>query len=334
MKKYFAFLPLFACCNGISGTNNMIEDEYVEGTQTQTYFSQNSTDDNLDGEDAKMECLINSLDHQVKLSRQDSICYEEIRNEAFFERFESLRKLIEANEYLKYNSNKQIEILTNWLTKQASNITLHHLYAAVYIDWTNLTAALLNCVNIKKSGKMVSVKNANTIDINQILMEQHQGERCKYRACIHVAVENANPEITLLLLKNGARNNVLIKNRKINKNEKLSAKDLAIHFKKHRLYRNSKEKCVKLDEIIKIINKYEDLPASTAYPSLKNDDGTDRECSICLEQLTNGETVCLLACDHFFHENCKTKWEKERDTCPYCRNPLKVEISNVIHHLS
>ncbi|MFM7859421.1 MAG: RING finger domain-containing protein [Flammeovirgaceae bacterium] len=35
-----------------------------------------------------------------------------------------------------------------------------------------------------------------------------------------------------------------------------------------------------------------------------------------------GDSLITLACFHYFHERCVTKWTESHDTCPVCR--LKI----------
>lgn len=46
---------------------------------------------------------------------------------------------------------------------------------------------------------------------------------------------------------------------------------------------------------------------------------SDAECSICLEELDNGEKNRVLQCGHIFHTGCIEPWLKKYFTCPYCR---------------
>lgn len=43
------------------------------------------------------------------------------------------------------------------------------------------------------------------------------------------------------------------------------------------------------------------------------------ECSICLDELNNGEETRLLQCGHLFHSACVDPWIKQYFNCPYCR---------------
>uniref|UniRef100_A0A0X3P4M6 RING-type E3 ubiquitin transferase n=2 Tax=Schistocephalus solidus TaxID=70667 RepID=A0A0X3P4M6_SCHSO len=45
-------------------------------------------------------------------------------------------------------------------------------------------------------------------------------------------------------------------------------------------------------------------------------------CPICFDDYAAGEVVITLPCEHFFHENCITRWLKEHGTCPICRKNL------------
>ncbi len=51
--------------------------------------------------------------------------------------------------------------------------------------------------------------------------------------------------------------------------------------------------------------------------------GTYKHCSICLEDLKEGEIITKLKCNHEFHDNCISIWLnpiKDINTCPLCRH--------------
>lgn len=41
-------------------------------------------------------------------------------------------------------------------------------------------------------------------------------------------------------------------------------------------------------------------------------------CAICLQELMEGESVRILACEHTFHQQCCDEWLKVKGTCPLC----------------
>ncbi|KAM0557971.1 hypothetical protein ACHAPJ_005135 [Fusarium lateritium] len=47
------------------------------------------------------------------------------------------------------------------------------------------------------------------------------------------------------------------------------------------------------------------------------------ECTICIDELKEGEMAAFLPCKHWFHEECVTLWLKEHNTCPICRTPIE-----------
>ncbi|KID83179.1 Zinc finger, RING/FYVE/PHD-type [Metarhizium guizhouense ARSEF 977] len=47
------------------------------------------------------------------------------------------------------------------------------------------------------------------------------------------------------------------------------------------------------------------------------------ECSICTDEIKVRQTVVVLPCKHWFHENCVVLWLREHNTCPVCRNPIE-----------
>jgi hypothetical protein len=44
------------------------------------------------------------------------------------------------------------------------------------------------------------------------------------------------------------------------------------------------------------------------------------DCSICLENIDNGEKIRVLQCGHIFHTGCVEPWVTKYFTCPYCRH--------------
>jgi hypothetical protein len=46
------------------------------------------------------------------------------------------------------------------------------------------------------------------------------------------------------------------------------------------------------------------------------------ECPICLEQYAKDEKICILQCDHTFHEKCIKEWLKNSENCPNCRENI------------
>ncbi|KAF5181885.1 hypothetical protein FRX31_028528 [Thalictrum thalictroides] len=57
---------------------------------------------------------------------------------------------------------------------------------------------------------------------------------------------------------------------------------------------------------------------------MKKSKGT---CSICLEDMKEGDEVRTLCCDHTFHSKCIWKWVEKQATCPLCRFDMH-SISN------
>ena len=45
----------------------------------------------------------------------------------------------------------------------------------------------------------------------------------------------------------------------------------------------------------------------------------EASCTICLDELNNGEPIVKLSCNHKFHENCAYSWLDKNNTCPMCR---------------
>lgn len=47
------------------------------------------------------------------------------------------------------------------------------------------------------------------------------------------------------------------------------------------------------------------------------------ECSICIDDINEGDMALFLPCKHWFHEDCVVMWLKEHNTCPICRTPIE-----------
>ncbi|KLU81449.1 hypothetical protein MAPG_00538 [Magnaporthiopsis poae ATCC 64411] len=51
--------------------------------------------------------------------------------------------------------------------------------------------------------------------------------------------------------------------------------------------------------------------------------GEKVECTICIDELHQGDEVTVLPCKHWFHGECVVLWLKEHNTCPICRAPIE-----------
>ncbi|XP_026420500.1 RING-H2 finger protein ATL77-like [Papaver somniferum] len=82
----------------------------------------------------------------------------------------------------------------------------------------------------------------------------------------------------------------------------------------------------------KVLNLNKVIPGLTYSSSLSLANGSsncDENCSICLCELSNGETVRVLPkCKHIFHKECIDEWLPFRSlNCPICRVPV-IEVDN------
>eukprot|EP00891_Asterochloris_glomerata_P005960 jgi/Astpho2/5960/e_gw1.00080.156.1_t len=48
----------------------------------------------------------------------------------------------------------------------------------------------------------------------------------------------------------------------------------------------------------------------------------EESCSICLQQLEEGDTLRSLECAHYHHQACLDKWLKLEACCPICKTRL------------
>ncbi|CAN4095841.1 unnamed protein product [Withania somnifera] len=58
-------------------------------------------------------------------------------------------------------------------------------------------------------------------------------------------------------------------------------------------------------------------PANAVGGTKNSDD--ELTCSVCLEQVNDGELIRSLPCLHQFHANCIDPWLRQRGTCPVCK---------------
>ena len=52
--------------------------------------------------------------------------------------------------------------------------------------------------------------------------------------------------------------------------------------------------------------------------------GEQKNCSICLEDFSEGDKIIYLPCFHYYHSACIEKWTKSSNTCPLCNIEIKV----------
>lgn len=65
-----------------------------------------------------------------------------------------------------------------------------------------------------------------------------------------------------------------------------------------------------------------DLDRKTVDRTMLGLDGKT-ECSICIDDMEEGQTAVFLPCKHWFHEECVVLWLREHNTCPICRSPIE-----------
>lgn len=54
------------------------------------------------------------------------------------------------------------------------------------------------------------------------------------------------------------------------------------------------------------------------------------DCSICLESL-DVKTCAKTRCNHAFHPACLERWSSVKNSCPLCREPLRVKTKAHFH---
>ena len=49
------------------------------------------------------------------------------------------------------------------------------------------------------------------------------------------------------------------------------------------------------------------------------ENNNNEQCSICLDEFIENETLFQLNCQHYYHEKCLKDWLKKNRNCPICR---------------
>ena len=49
---------------------------------------------------------------------------------------------------------------------------------------------------------------------------------------------------------------------------------------------------------------------------------TEYRCSVCLDNINEGDSEIELQCEHRFHVRCLHEWAKRRNSCPVCRHTI------------
>jgi len=100
------------------------------------------------------------------------------------------------------------------------------------------------------------------------------------------------------------------------------------------------KKCCMFTKKGKVCNSYQTKQKNgfcKIHQKFKNLIKKDKKCSICLE--SNKKQLAFLNCKskHFFHRECILNWLKENNTCPICREQIKINnkknIDKIIHLL-
>ena len=72
----------------------------------------------------------------------------------------------------------------------------------------------------------------------------------------------------------------------------------------------------------------ESLPKKAADAEILGN-AEKEDCSICMSEVTMGDIVSILPCNHWFHPDCAKMWLKEHDTCPICRVGIMSKSEDV-----
>mmetsp|Transcript_29770 Transcript_29770/g.48082 ORF Transcript_29770/g.48082 Transcript_29770/m.48082 type:complete len:271 (-) Transcript_29770:421-1233(-) len=93
----------------------------------------------------------------------------------------------------------------------------------------------------------------------------------------------------------------------------------------------------RLDDIITQIMENSQGPMGTPpakkdavknLPRVKVSDrepGTQLDCAVCKDELSNEDSAVEMPCSHLFHENCILPWLESHNSCPVCRHELPTD---------
>ena len=78
-----------------------------------------------------------------------------------------------------------------------------------------------------------------------------------------------------------------------------------------------------------IFNHHLEIDAKPIVEQVKEEDGIEMECVVCLYQISCGEIYQKLPkCNHSFHSQCIKPWLESHSTCPLCRTPVTTLLSS------
>ncbi len=78
----------------------------------------------------------------------------------------------------------------------------------------------------------------------------------------------------------------------------------------------------------KEILKLQTLTFSKKIAEGKDENDTCVKCLVCQFPYEEDETVRVLPCRHYFHDECVSPWLMSKDFCPYCRQCIVIEKDN------
>jgi hypothetical protein len=58
---------------------------------------------------------------------------------------------------------------------------------------------------------------------------------------------------------------------------------------------------------------------------IKQENGNELKCMICLYDFNIGETECTLPCLHIFHSDCLEQWIERKRLCPVCKYDISLD---------
>ena len=54
--------------------------------------------------------------------------------------------------------------------------------------------------------------------------------------------------------------------------------------------------------------------------------GEEAACTICMMEYEEGEQLCLLPCSHAYHDECVSRWLREKSSCPCCQLDVRTSM--------
>ena len=170
------------------------------------------------------------------------------------------------------------------------------------------------------------------------IREENNRENRDHRRSLHNNLRNNNRN-RLDLNRN---NNRLENNRNNNNNIRLDNSLNRLSY--YRRHRNRIRENENIDDLLRIFEEEDEeinerrnnlfkedakeimryIPVSEVK-EIKQENGNELKCMICLYDINIGETECTLPCLHIFHPDCLEQWLVRKKACPVCKYDISLD---------